>query len=395
MSNTPWSRAAAGSADAPQTGAPSAPAASDLSVRAAFGGFLAVGYVLGILLRNDVSVYVTKWAVEKDGQCGDPSCIRDQGAYRISFALFVFFGLHYLASHRFNLCCSAGQRVAFNRPHAIIRGIILIALLLIAFAMPNSFFTGYAWLCLVVSVFYLIAQLIVLIDASYKWNDSWGEKGQEQKSFFYGLLVVTGACYIAALVILGYEFKWYGNDSSCSTGQGMLSVTIISAALYTVLSIAVEHGSLLPSSIVFLYTVWTCYSALSSGIPAGRCNGVETSSTTQLIIGTIVSCGSLVYAATNAGASRDAFTLSNDQGDDAEQEAADNFSFFHLMMTLGSGYLAMLLTSWRITDAQGSNTQGTDSGEAAMWAKFGSELLCILLYTWTLIAPTVCKSRFD
>ena len=77
MSNTPWSSAAAGSADAPLGGTAATPTASDLGVRAAFGAFLAAGYVLGIIMRNDVSVYVTKWAIEKDGQWARKCCCWD------------------------------------------------------------------------------------------------------------------------------------------------------------------------------------------------------------------------------------------------------------------------------------------------------------------------------
>jgi hypothetical protein len=395
MSQKPWSTAAAGSAEMPREEV-NTPAASDMGVRAAFGGFLAAGFLLGILMRNGVSVWITKWAIEKDGGCTTAACVRNQGAYRISFTLFVFFLFHYLVSHKYNLCCTARERVALNKPHIIIRTIVLVALLLVSFAIPNSFFSGYAWFALAISVIYLVAQLLVLIEACYRWNDSWGSKAQDSKRYLYGLLLVTGAAYIIALVLISFFFKWFGDNSSCSTGQGILSVTIIAAFVYSILSVAVEHGSLLPSAIVFLYTVWTSYSALTSGIPSGPCNPGNSSSTAQLVIATIVSCGSLVYAATNAGQSRDAFTLSSSRSNDEAEEAASTFSFFHLMMALGSGYLAMLLTSWSITNAQGSNSEATDSGEAAMWAKIGSELLCICLYTWTLVAPTLCRNRsFD
>lgn len=61
-------------------------------------------------------------------------------------------------------------------------------------------------------------------------------------------------------------------------------------------------------------------------------------------------------------------------------------------MMLGSAYLAMLLTDWTIlgsshmAELQGGST-------APMWAKFSSELLCILLYAWTLLAPVLCRDR--
>lgn len=371
---------------------PSSPTASDFKSRAAFGLFMLIGFVIGVIFQNDTVDWFVGWAINKDGDCSSTSCVGTQGAYRVSFALFIFFLVHYFFSHSWNCCLSAEARVGFNRPHMIFRLVALAATLLVTFVIPNSFFTYYAWFALVVSCFYLIGQLVLILHFAYEWNDNW--RNRDSNAFTYGLLGFTIAIFTGGLVVTGYLYKWFGSESECATGQAMITITLLLAVVYTLLCLKVPHGSLLPSSVVFGYTVWLAYSGLSSGIEPGVCNTINSSDTTQMVIGAIVSAFSLVIAATNAGQSREAFTISAggmEESSEAEA-AAKSFQFFHFMMTMGSCYMAMLLTSWSITGARGIGSN-TDSGKASMGVKFASEILAILLYIWTLAAPLLFPDR--
>jgi len=286
---------------------------------------------------------------------------------------------------------SSQQRIGFNSGHKLIRVIAFILLLIISFVIPNNFFVVYAWICLVLSVFFLVVQLILLLDFSYSWNEAWSTK--EETKYKVGLIASVVILFGLALTITGLMYKWFGS-SSCQTGQALVSTTLLSAILYTVGSVFARGGSILPAGVVFLYTAWTCYSALQSGVPEGSCNTITSSSTTQLIIGSTISMFSLVIASINAATSRDAFQLEKPQETEEEAEAG-TYTFFHLMMLFGSGYLAMLLTSWSVAGSSSeSNLTTFDSGLGPMWAKFSSELLCIALYFWTLIAPYACPNRF-
>jgi len=375
-----------------QAGDPSVNSASDLKVRLCYGLFLVVGFILGVICQYGVADWVLKWAINHDNDCSSDACVGTQAAYRISFALFLFFFGHYLMSHSCNCCLSASQRVSFNRPGMfLVRIIVLAILFVVAFFIPNTFFTYFAWFALVVSCFYLVGQLVLLLHFAYGWGEDW--RNREENKFTYGLLFATVVLYVGGLVFIAYLFKWFGNDASCSTGQGILVVTLLGAVLYTVLCLVVPHGSLLPSGVVFLYSVWLAYSGLSSGIAPGTCNTVDSTSTTQMIVGAVVSALSLAVAATNAGTSRDALTMDADDGEATEEAvAANGFQFFHLMMMMGSCYLAMLLSSWAITGSSGIVTS-TNSGTASMWVKLGSELLCLILYVWTLVAPKLFPDR--
>lgn len=366
--------------------------ASDIQVRITFGLFLVIGFALGVVMQNNYLEWLIKWAINKDGDCGTDTCVGNQSAYRISFALFIFFLFHYIMSHSMNCCLGPSERVNFNRPKGILFRVIgLVVLIIIAFLIPNAFFSYFAWFALVVSCFFLIGQLIIFLEFAYAWNDQWKEK--EDSKYTYGLLAVTIVVYVSSVVLLGYLFKWFGNDSSCSTGQGVLIVILLMGIVCAVLSVWAPHGSLLPASLVFLYTTWLAYSGLSSGQVGGVCNTIQSSGTTQMIAGAIVSGLSLVVAATNAGTSKEAFELSSSDPNKTDDEVkAESYQFFHLMMTMGSCYLAMLLTSWAITGSSGIG-ESTDSGKASMGVKIGSGMLCIVFYMWTLVAPKLCPDR--
>ena len=369
---------------------------SGVRVRAIYGFFLLMGFVLSLLLRNNYIQWISKWMIEHDSNCTQEECIGNQSAYRVSFALFIFFFVHWLFSSNCNLCMSHAQRNAFNKAHFLFKLIAFIPLLIISFIIPNAFFGVYAWVAVIASIFFLLAQLIILLDFSYSWSERWAD--EEESRFQVGLMVAAIVLYAVGLTVIGLLYTWFGSSTDCKTGQAFISVTLVLAVLYTFVSIVSSGGSIIPSGTVFVYTVWTCYSALSSGITPGVCNKLAPSGTSQILVA-IIFCGiSMVYTCVNAATSRHSFTLGGgDEGgeveeDEDEMEAA-NFSFFHLIMMLGACYMAMLVTSWQISGTEGTGIAGVDSGATPMWVKFATEMVCIVLYFWTLIAPILCGDR--
>lgn len=371
---------------------------SSMRVRCVYGFFLLVGFVLSLIMRNNIVQFISKWMIEHDSNCTATSCIGNQSAYRVSFALFIFFFIHWLISSNCNLCMSHAQRINFNKGGFLFKLIGFIILLIISFVIPNAFFGVYAWIAVVASIFFLLAQLIILLDFSYSWSEKWG--AEEEARFSVGLLVAAIVLYAVGLTMIGLLYHWFGSSTECKIGQGMISATLVMAVLYTFVSIVTAHGSIIPSGTVFVYTVWTCYSALSSGFQTqpGLCNKLAPSGTAQILVAVIFCAISMVYTCINAASSRSSFSLSSgddeeDQQEDDETVEASNFAFFHLVMMLGSCYMAMLVTSWQISGTGGTGIEGVDSGTTPMWVKFSTELVCVLLYLWTLIAPALCGDR--
>eukprot|EP00672_Neobodo_designis_P017895 CAMPEP_0174844070 /NCGR_PEP_ID=MMETSP1114-20130205/10889_1 /TAXON_ID=312471 /ORGANISM="Neobodo designis, Strain CCAP 1951/1" /LENGTH=396 /DNA_ID=CAMNT_0016078303 /DNA_START=96 /DNA_END=1289 /DNA_ORIENTATION=+ len=358
--------------------------------RLTYAVILVIAFVLGIVMKHEVFEWIAKWAIKTD-ECNSYGCIGSQCCYRISFSVALFFFVHWAVSSPWNLCLSASGRIKFNQMGIFWKLLSVIPLFFVSFAIPNGFFVFWAWVCLVVSVLFLIAQLVVLLDFSYSWSDDWASR--EEDKYTTGLLVCTVAMFIGAIVFIALSFVYFGKGD-CQLNQAMTSIPLVCGILYSGLSVVAPRGSLLPSATVFLYTAYTCFSALM--MTPGECNTLHSNGTITLIISTVFSALSLAYMTVSAGTSRSAFQLSEDEGETVEEAEAASFSFFHVIMMMGSCYLAMLLTNWTIVGSDSMATINPNSDNAPMWAKLTSMFVCIVLYVWTLVAPWICTDRsFD
>jgi hypothetical protein len=102
----------------------------------------------------------------------------------------------------------------------------------------------------------------------------------------------------------------------------------------------------------------------------------------------------------NAQAAKDAEEAAKDEAEeDAEHgetkccgcgmNANARNAVFHVIMSLASCYLAMLLTNWATYDTTAVAGVGTTS----MWIKFVCQWVTFGLFLWTLIAPLCCPDR--
>lgn len=356
--------------------------------RLTYAALLVIGFVLGVLAKLKLFVWIAHWMIDK-GCHGNDECVGAQSCYRIAFSMALFFFIHWVVSSPWNLCLSAEQRVSFNQAGIFWKLLSLIPLFLVSFAIPNDFFVVFAWLALVVSVLFLIAQLIVLLDFAYSWSDDWASR--DEAKYTNGLLVCTIVMVIGGITFIALSFVYFGK-AGCQLNQAMTSIALICGVMYTALSIVTPRGSILPSATVFIYTAYTCFSALMMR-PDGDCNALHSSGVTELVISTVFSAVSLAYMTVSAGTSRSAFVLGEAGDETVEEMEAASFSFFHVIMMMGSCYLAMLLTDWSVVGSDSMATIRSDQYVAPFWAKLSSMFVCILLYTWSLIAPMVCKDR--
>lgn len=101
--------------------------------------------------------------------------------------------------------------------------------------------------------------------------------------------------------------------------------------------------------------------------------------------------GSTAAAAQRYGAVGDA----EDAPPASTAEADKGAYFFHLVMLLGSCYLAMLLSNWGTADTKTTATSAfPEASDASMWARMGTQYASWLVYLWILMAPCACPGRF-
>jgi hypothetical protein len=75
------------------------------------------------------------------------------------------------------------------------------------------------------------------------------------------------------------------------------------------------------------------------------------------------------------------------------------YSWFHVIFVLGAMYVAMLLTDWNVVTPGADDDVYIGRSETAMWMRIVSSWVCMLLYSWSLLAPALfpdrCGASFD
>ncbi|CAI9568738.1 unnamed protein product [Staurois parvus] len=361
-----------------------------------------------------------------------------KAVYRVSFAMTIFFLV--FAVLMIGVKTSKDPRAAIHNGFWFFKVLAIVGIMVGAFYIPEGPFTRTWFVFGAAGAFsFILIQLVLLVDFAHSWNESWVVRMEEgnSKCWYAVLLSVTGLLYIASIIFFALLFVFYTVPGGCAENKFFISFNMILCFIVSVISILpkVQEGQprsgLLQSSVISLYTVYLTWSAISNE-PDRICNpslmtilnkitaptlspqnGTIPWWDTQSIIGLILFVLCLLYSSirnsTNSQVNK--LTLSGNDtpmlddtvgngsdGEDVEvRRVVDNekdgvqysYFFFHFMLCLASLYIMMTLTNWyRIF-----NLNTITSKWPAVWVKITSSWVCLLLYTWTLIAPVVCPNR--
>jgi len=304
--------------------------------------------------------------------------------------------------------------------------LLYILLTVLPFFFPSPLIAGYIWIARICGGLFLILQMIILLDFTQTWNDSWVNK--ESSSWLAALLGLTLCFFTLSIFIMAELFIYFVPQSSCSLNTFFIVMAALLCLSFTIASLhpAVPSGSIFPSAVVTLYSFYVVYSALISEPASYECNktgaAFNSANGKTLAIGMGVTLISVVYSALRAGSSdiwggsggedgSEGFysrvideeeplvapgdvnmdsSMTNDAIVDYEP-VSYNYSFFHVTFALACTYVAMLMTGWSESNDMEKNT--IDVGWASVWVKICSQWLAGLLYMWTLIAPLVLPDR--
>jgi len=297
-------------------------------------------------------------------------------------------------------CVNDSQKNDFQANYFCVKIIFFIILLISTIWMPNGLFTAYAKVCLVGSGIFLVLQVILLIDFVYDWNDSWARGSEEDPRWGVYLVLCTIGAYIGAIVLVILMYVWFTQGSGCDLNGFVITSTLLAGILGTGLSIKLPHGSIFVSGAVLVYCLALVFSAIKDGDSNEHgCNKLASDTPSHglswsLILNSLFVGLSVAWAAASAGTSRGAFSLEEDSADEGDDEIQGrNYFFFHLVMMLGSMYMAMLLTNWG-NGGDDNNPLAVASGTTSMWVKIISEWMSLFAFFWSLLAPvTCCKHR--
>jgi hypothetical protein len=360
------------------------------AVRVKHALFLVFGFILAVLLKNGFGHTIHSIPSLQDNCEGIFDCQAFNAMYRISFTLFVFYLFLGVLSSPVCGCISDEFRLRVQTDFWLVKCIAFIVLLVLPFLWNNHFYAVYAWIASVGSGVFILLQIIILVDFAYGWNDAWLEKAE--KTWKLGLLCFLVLFYVVAISIMILMIVWY---STCGYGIALIVVTVVYSFFLSVLTLVVKHASLFPTSVVVVYCSWTCISALMSGMSNDpQCSRLPSSNTEwSVYVQGVIAALVLGWTTISSGNKGRVFSTGDAEESSTEETTASSFTFSHFVLMLASFYMAMLLSNWELTFISGSSSAGVDNGKTSMWIKIGSQWATLILYTWTILAPTLCKDR--
>uniref|UniRef100_A0A7N8Y9M9 Serine incorporator 1-like n=1 Tax=Mastacembelus armatus TaxID=205130 RepID=A0A7N8Y9M9_9TELE len=373
-----------------------------------------------------------------------------KAVYRVCFSMSMWFlGFSILM---INIKNSRDPRASIHNGFWFFKFAALVAITVGAFYIPDGPFT-YTWFVVgsLGASFFIVIQLVLLVDFSHSWNESWVDKMEtgNSKGWYAALLTVTSLSYILSFTAAVLMFIFYTKPDGCFLNKFFISFNMLLCIVASVVSMlhkvqeSQPRSGLLQSSFITLYSMFLTWSAMTNE-PDQSCNPsllsifqqapLEIENQTavvidteepvlaspylqwwdaQSIVGLIIFVLCILYSSIRSSSTRQVNKLtmasketipaegggnpkvsekSTGQGwvEDNEQDKVQyNYSVFHFMLFLASLYIMVTLTNWYSPDTDYTIT----SKWPAVWVKIISSWVCLALYLWTLVAPMILTNR--
>lgn len=402
-----------------------------------------------VLLINWISPFLSlfSWFGITCPNTNDLSCLGASVIYRASLVLVVFHALILFA-----LLFRSKFSQTVNEMIWAVKLLFVIGLFIGSMWIPNSFFAVYSNIAMVFSIFFLIFQIIMMIDICYLWNESWVGQYDSGKSLYAPLLIgFTLLIYGGFIAFTVFQYNWF---AGCGAGTAVITITVCLAVICSVLSVSGmnPNGSIFTSSTVSIYAsylIWlglsnmstSCNTTTTTDATTGETTTTSTNTNTTdvmvvyIITGGIITLVALLYM--SFGDSEEASgnvkvggnvdlakavldTKKNDNhkyeediendhpkkqeeikssketveaGKLSDYTRSNAYIYFHIIMIFASFYMSVLLTDWGKSDPAGSDYSFNPTSNLAAWLMIGSAWVTLVLYAWTIVAPRIFPDR--
>ncbi|KAM3701811.1 hypothetical protein ACJW31_05G203300 [Castanea mollissima] len=383
------------------------------SARIAYCGLFALSLMVSWILREVAAPLMEKlpW-INHFHQTPNREWFETDAVLRVSLGNFLFFTI--LAVIMVGVKNQKDPRDSLHHGGWMMKVISWCILVILMFFLPNEIISFYESISKFGSGLFLLVQVVLLLDFVHGWNDKW--VGFDEQFWYIALFVVSLVCYVGTFVFSGFLFYWFTpSGQDCGLNTFFIVMTLIFAFLFAIVALhPAVNGSILPSSVLSLYCIYLCYSALASEPREYECNGLhkhsKAVSTGTLTLGLITTVLSVVYSAVRAGSSttllsppgsprvgsgKPLLPLDNKAEEKEEKEKSKpvsySYSFFHLIFSLASMYSAMLLTGW--STSVGESGKLVDVGWPSVWVRIVTGWATAALFLWSLLAPILFPDR--
>jgi hypothetical protein len=239
--------------------------------------------ILGLVFRfNEGAQSSLHWLADYAGFGGCDNvdsevknlCLGTQFVLRLGFTLSLFFAVMMCLV----ICCrkKAHDGAFFFKFFAIGAGFVA------TLWIPEDNMYRFGKASAVGAGFFIAAQVLCILEFAYAWNEDWRSRDREGENTWKYLILVISTLFLMgflAFVIASYVLF---TGSGCGGGVAQITMTLLTGLAFTLLSMTFwcEHGAILPSSVIAIYSGYYCFSALSSW-PNHECNSLYNDSGTD------------------------------------------------------------------------------------------------------------------
>ncbi|XP_075318398.1 serine incorporator 1 [Odontesthes bonariensis] len=379
-----------------------------------------------------------------------------KAVYRVCFGMGMWFlGFSILMM---NIKTSRDPRASIHHGFWFFKFVALAAVTVGAFHIPDGPFTH---TCFVIgscgAFFFILIQLVLLVDFVHSWNQSWVEKMENGNStgWYAALLAIMILNYIISFTAVVLFFLFYTKPDGCFLNKFFVSFNILFCIVASVVSVlhkvqeSQPRSGLLQSSFITLYTMFLTWSAMTNE-PDQNCNPslitifqqiasptvtpleIENQTTVviigteepiltspylkwwdaQTILGLIIFVLCILYSSIRSSntsqvskltvAFKDSTILaeggnSTDQSEEAtgqvENSEQDTVQYSYSFFHFML-FLASLYIMMALTNWYSPDADYTVTSKwPTVWVKITSSWLCLALYIWTLVAPMILTNR--
>ena len=278
-----------------------------------------IAYAL-LLLVNSILAWImlTPWAIEKlqhltldyvKINCPTGQCYGWLAVHRINFALGLFHLL--LAGLLFGVTSSKSPRAAIQNGYWGPKVIAWLALIVVAFLIPDKFFMFYGnYISLICAMLFLILGLILLVDLAHTWAEYCLAQIEDTDSRVWRFVLIgsTLGMYMASIAMTVVQYIFFARGS-CSMNQAVITINLLLWLIISVISVnpTVQEfnprAGLAQAAMVAVYCTYLTMSAVSMEPDDKNCNPLiraQGTRTTSVVIGAIVTMLTVAYTTTRA-----------------------------------------------------------------------------------------------
>lgn len=196
-----------------------------------------------------------------------------KAVYRLCFGMVVFSFFMFVMT----LCVSSSAqcRGTLHNGFWFWKFLLLLGCCAGGFFVPSAYSIYWMYIGMVGGFFFILLQLILLVDFSHSWNATWtGLKKNERNLIGYcGTIICAGMLY--AICIFGSIMLFFNYTSvhGCTHNKVFIGVNVglcVLLSFITLLPVATKYNknnSILQASIISTYVIYLTWSALSSEPP--------------------------------------------------------------------------------------------------------------------------------